>query len=319
MKLKKIIPSILVTITFSLLFTCGEKPIVRKRVVGEQPIRLTYAGGFLQGTYHQMGRTMNSLPYVQLEVLETKGSKENIKLITTGKADIGLVQFDVYIDYMKRFPKLRKVLKIVIPIYAEEVHYISKKKYKWPSRLSRARISIGPDGSGIQDVAKKIFRTIHYNTNRIHIDKSPTKIALQKLLNNEIDGMFIVAGAPIKLLADLGPEYSSKIKLLSFNKTDRNNLVKRGSPFKKRTIRLKTYKWLEKRAKTIAIESILIARNDVSGSDISRLITKMFQNRIELLLSHQKWSEFKTYRIKRFMKNKKPYFHPAALKVLNKL
>jgi TRAP transporter TAXI family solute receptor len=163
-----------------------------------------------KGTYIQIGRDLARLTGecgMNLNVVESAGSLENLvgvknKLYT----QFGIVQSDV-LDYVRVYasndPKLKRSLwgvRIMFPLYNEEVHLLARRDIASLADLAGKRVAIGKKESGtwltatlVLDLAKvKGAQTLDIASDE----------ALSKLLSGEIDALFYVAGAPAPLFAD---------------------------------------------------------------------------------------------------------------------
>jgi TRAP transporter TAXI family solute receptor len=293
--------------------------ISSQKELKSDPGKLTFVSGFEGGTYYKIGDSLNKLPGMEFEVLTTKGTNYNIKMLIDKKADLGLAQMDIWTSYYNK-QEDKSVVKIVLPIYTEEVHIIVQKGMKTLADLKGKKISIGPDDSGSNATGKIILKSLGINPNGKNIDKSSPKDALNKLLKKEIDALFIVAGAPIELLSKLSSKKAKAIKLLPVdNDFYINLLAETGIQYIKGFIKKKKYKWLKKDVPAILVYSAIIARKDLPDSTVTNLTKGIIKNIKTLSKKHNKWKEFVLKQVKFYALYRAKYFHPAAVKVLNSM
>jgi len=288
-------------------------------------VKLRFAGGFSKGTYYQIGKTLDKLPGFEFKVQETKGSQDNINKLMENKTDIALAQMDVFMKMATDYPKLSKKIKVLIPIYAEEVHIIANKNIKKLRKIKNIKVNIGPKGSGIEITTRAILKKLKLLNKKITIDQRSTKDALDALLNKSLDMVFIVAGAPVKLLKSLTQIETSEIHLLPIGKKSRRKLLPNsnayalGFPYSYKKIRRGTYSWVAKTIRTVSVGSVLLIRSEIDDNTVKQLINNIFSNKVELILSHKKWGELDLAVIKKSLSELPNYFHPQVSKMINSL
>ncbi|WP_185962124.1 TAXI family TRAP transporter solute-binding subunit [Palleronia caenipelagi] len=188
-----------------------------------QSIDANILTGGASGTYIQIGRDISAvLPAdgVDLIVNESNGSLENIYgVYKRPQTQLGIVQNDV-LDFIRNLKasdaelnSLAAKVRLVMPLYNEEIHLVARPGLAGLSDLSQARVSVGPQDSGSQLTASLLLDATGV-TPRKTVSLSTTE-ALEAFLAGDIDAFFYVGGAPLKLLADprLTPENSQLLPL----------------------------------------------------------------------------------------------------------
>jgi len=279
---------------------------------------LRFASGFLGGTYNQIARTMNHLPGMSFEVLETKGSTENINLLKNSQADLAFVQLDVLIESGKDDPAVGRDIKILLPVYREEVHILAAKTINSLQDLKGKKVAIGPDGSGTQATALSILKKLKLDK-EISADNSSAEAGLKKLLGNQIDAVFIIAGAPVKILSELNENTSEKFHLLPFSKSEMRNFTSRNGAYSQMILRKNIYPWHAERIETLAVESVLAGKASLSDGMVATIINTIFKNQVELYMSHEKWTELELSFIRKMARRRKILFHPGAYETIFKM
>ena len=152
---------------------------------------LVIATGSPNGNYYKTALEYKKLleaNKINVTLLNTAGSVENIKLLNEGKADIGFVQNGI-------IPQEDKNLDFLANIYYEPLWVFYKNDQytmDYLIQLISKKISIGQEGSGTRDLATKVLLDNGIdNTNSTLLDYS-SSVAKDKLLAGEIDAMFIV-------------------------------------------------------------------------------------------------------------------------------
>ena len=96
--------------------------------------------------------------------------------------------------------RIAKKIKLVFPLYNEEVHLLARKGIASFDDLANRRVAIGREGSGTYLTVRLLFKLSEVVPREmVPID---TDEALAELKAGRIDAMFFVAGYPVKLLAE---------------------------------------------------------------------------------------------------------------------
>ncbi len=166
--------------------------------------------GGAKGTYIQIGRDIAALAGQcgqTLNVIESAGSLENLVAVKKRRnTQFGIVQSDVleYVQtYARNDPELKRSLfgvRIMYPLYNEEVQVLSDRSINSLSDLSGLKVAIGKADSGTFLTATLVFDILRVkDVDRLAI--GPVE-ALPMLLKGEIDAVFFVAGAPTKVFSE---------------------------------------------------------------------------------------------------------------------
>lgn len=162
-----------------------------------------------KGTYIQIGRDIARLSEscgTPLNVVESAGSLENFAGVRNRKnTQFGIVQSDV-LDYLKTFEaddkELQKAVRgvrIMFPLYNEEVHILARNDIKSLKDLEGRKFAVGKKDSGTYLTSSLMLDIVQVKGGErqaINPDE-----ALPKLLSGDIDALFYVAGAPASLFS----------------------------------------------------------------------------------------------------------------------
>jgi uncharacterized protein len=258
------------------------------------PVELGLITGGERGTYYQFGLDMQKLlkqtaPPMALSVFPSKGSVENIYAVYQRPAtQMGIVQSDVlaFVFRIQSDPVLRRIakkVKMVFPLYNEEIHILGRKGIADFDDLADRRVAIGREGSGTYLTARILMKMADITPREtVFID---TDEALAELKAGRIDAMFYVAGYPVKLFTDTVAESDGLALVPVLNKT----VLEFYEPS---SIPAKTYSWQPTPVQTAAIKAVLVSfdfrRADCdSVGRFAQIITK----NINWLITngHPKW------------------------------
>jgi hypothetical protein len=163
--------------------------------------------GGASGTYIKIGRDIAALGKEcgqTLNVVESAGSLENFIGVRNRKnTQFGIVQNDV-LEYLKTFEAKDKEIqqavkgvRIMFPLYNEEVHVLAKNSITRLEDLAGKKVAIGVKDSGTYLTATLMMDILQIKgAEKITINPDQ---ALPKLQSGEIDAFFYVAGAPASL------------------------------------------------------------------------------------------------------------------------
>jgi hypothetical protein len=259
---------------------------------------------------------LDGLPGLSFKIINSQGSNDIINAVNDSMAEFGIVQLDILSDvYNKEISKAQNV-KILMPLYVEEVHLIADKKIKSIDDLKGKTISVSEPNSGSSVTAQIIL-------DKLEIGKSVKEIVylepadgLAKLQDGKIDALFIVSGSPVELLSALPKEFGDKYHLLVFNNERYEKITAEQYNYQKAFIQKNDYPWLDGDIKTIAVISSFIVNKNVPDAEVEKFIKTIFSNIEELEKKHPKWKELDEDEIAWYLKNYPDQFHPAAKKAL---
>ena len=186
-----------------------------------------------RGTYYAIGQDLAKLVApqagIELEVMPTSGSAENIKLLRHEPGvKLAIVQADVYQAFVdrasganKEAARIIRPLRVILPLYNTEIHYLARadSDLNYIHDLKDAKINGGLVGSGAAFITHTLYRMM-FNGAIPEASASylPNNEALVKLIGDKsIDVAVVAAGQPAPLIANMKPEAQKFIKLLKFD------------------------------------------------------------------------------------------------------
>lgn len=212
-----------------------------------------------KGTYYQFGLNMQRLVGqrdIDLSVYTSKGSVENVYAVyQKPRTQLGIVQSDVlaFVARVQTDPVLKRIakkIKMVFPLYNEEIHLLGRKEITDFDDLTDRRVAIGREGSGTYLTARLLFKVSEVQPREMLL--IDTDEALAELKAGRIDAMFYVAGYPVKLFAENVTQTDgfALIPILNKSITEFYPVVQ---------IPAKTYVWQSSPVDTVAVKAVLIS------------------------------------------------------------
>lgn len=209
----------------------------------------TIVTGGKTGTYYQIGNNLKDIVSPALEVRDSKGSWANVEdLSQTKGVGLAIVQSDVYSafvylrdnpdvprDTRRQYAHLLANLRVFMPLYREEIHFLVRKDspMEYIHQIKGARIWMDAEKSGTYLTALNIYSKMFNERPQVVApfinptvtgDDEGTKTrrsALMVLSDPDyykdfpkMDVIVLVGGQPLKLLAANVPD---NLKLLKFD------------------------------------------------------------------------------------------------------
>jgi TRAP transporter TAXI family solute receptor len=175
----------IVALGFAVAFLFVEPP---------PPSRLTIAAGGTSGAYHAFAQRYKAAlarSDIELEVLETAGSVENLALLRDGKADVALLQGGVL------EAEAEPALSSLGALFYEPL-WLFYRDWQTRDRLldfAGLRVAIGPDGSGGRALLARLFAANGLDAGRVQFSDLGGEAAVEALLADEVDAYGLVAAA----------------------------------------------------------------------------------------------------------------------------
>ncbi|MEW5733793.1 MAG: TAXI family TRAP transporter solute-binding subunit [Thermodesulfobacteriota bacterium] len=288
---------LLTFLAFALVFASGAS--------AAEPLRVATGGP--NGTYCAFAKEIAAAAKGQgldIEVLNTAGSMENIKLLKTGKADVAFVQSDVLGFLLQTEKNAAREFKVIFPLYNEEVQILANNKIQSISDFKGKRIVTGSQRSGSWlTVSNIIFQLAIPTVNKI-TDMDPDD-AVIAVLTGRADAMVYVGGRPTPLFTKLekmaqDPKQCKLLQKVHMLPVDDSKLL--SAYYTQSTLGPSDYSWMSSQIPTLAVKAYMIrfdpqynaseVRANPKDQQISQLI-KVVRDNIETWKKsgHDKWKQ----------------------------
>jgi len=165
--------------------------------------------GGASGTYIQIGKDIAGIGAecgLKMNVQESAGSIENVLAVRDRpRTQLGIAQSDV-LEYVRTFQsedpvlaRAAKGIRIVFPLYDEEIHVLAKREIADLQGLNGKKVSTGVEGSGNSLTASLLLDLLKVKpAERVKLNPADS---LAALLKGDIDAFFYVVGAPAALFS----------------------------------------------------------------------------------------------------------------------
>ena len=246
--------------------------------------RLAFATGGQQGEYFSFGSLIAN--YVsrntstQLNVIASSGAMQNIEALSKGDVQLAFVQSDVgfYASRGTRlFDKKYENFSTVAQLYPEPVQIITlTPEIESIEDLRGMTVSVGAAGSGTYFNAVDVFNAYGME---LGVDVNPVYesfgSSVEALKAGKIDAAFIVAGAPTPAVSELAK--SAKVYVVSFDDKHIMDLIAKCPYYGRFDVPKATY-GADADDVTVAVHSVIVARDDVSANDVYNFMYGVFEN-----------------------------------------
>ena len=169
----------------------------------------TIATGPNDGSYFQIAQDIKNVAGkdgIDIQVMASKGSVENIELLSAGKTDLAIVQLDALrfvSDVLKQKQgfDLFDNIKVIMNLYPEEIHVLSNKEdIQSFYQLDGKRISVGTEGGGTAITAAVL---LSFYDIKATVSFDTFDDAMKKLEQGTLDAVMFVGGAPVPFIGKL--------------------------------------------------------------------------------------------------------------------
>ncbi len=255
------------------------------------------ATGGTGGTYYPFGGAMANIWNTKIEGMNvtaqaTGASAENLRLISKGEAEFGIVQNDV-MDYayngtdMFAGQKLDN-LATIGTLYPEVIQIAASKSsgIKTIADMKGKRVSVGDAGSGVEFNAKQILEGYGMTFDDIKKANLSFKESSDGLQNGTLDACFVTAGVPNAALQELA--ISAGLVLLPVDGAGAVDIMSKHAFYTKMTIPAGTYAGQDSDVNTVAIKATLAVSAKLDEKTVYAMTKALFENQAELAQSHAK-------------------------------
>jgi len=264
-----------------------------------------------RGTYYAFGNDLAKFvapdARIQLEVLATPGSAENVKLLRYEPGvKFAIIQADVFQAFIDKAgagnpdaARMIRPLRVILPLYNTEIHYIVRadSPMNYLHDIKDAKINGGLIGSGSAYITHTLYRMMfgqpmpEANASYLSFEEGLTKLITDK----SVDVAIVTAGQPAPLIVNMKPEAQKYIKFLKFDPNHPSSKLPL-TTYTTATVRKSSYPHiLNEDVTTIAVGVFLVTYDyNMQGTvdHMVRFARSLCQNFPQLQAEgHPKWRE----------------------------
>ena len=283
------------------------------------------ATGGTGGVYYPLGGGLanilgKSIPGVVVTAQVTGGSVDNLRLLGTGKAQIGFTQVDAAWDAVEgkdKFASGKLNIKALAVLYPNHMHVVTTASTKIANvaGMKGRRVSTGSTGSATEVFANRVLEAAGLDHARdIRKERLGVAESVNAIKDNKIEAFFWVGGLPTAAVTDLAATPNTRIVMIDYaDLVDKMN-AKYGPLYSATSIPKATYKGMDADNKNIAVWNILAVNGSMDDKTAHEITKVLFEKQADLALVH---AEGKNFGLKvQSNANAGIPFHPGAIKYL---
>jgi hypothetical protein len=221
---------------------------------------------------------------VEIRVLPSEGSKQNLAWLAAGRADLALAQSDIaWNAYSGKGGFLKPVtsLRVIAPLYTEAVHILVRQTLyiHRVEDLRGKRVAVGPAGSGTEANATQLLGTAGLTLAEIDPRHLSVEEAMAGLRRADLDAAFVTSGVPSEVVTGVLRDRSATLLEPDQNFLER---LRRIFPFYlTKNIETSDYPHLDEQVTTAGVQALLVGRKDLPEAVIDHLVQALSSKRLK--------------------------------------
>ncbi|MFE0136523.1 TAXI family TRAP transporter solute-binding subunit [Streptomyces sp. NPDC059037] len=181
--------------------------------------RMTFSTGVKNAVYERYGKLLRTavaqdMPKVDVELLNSQGSQENVERVATGKADFTIAAADAVEKYRLEGGAGAGRLRGCARLYDDYVQLVVRRSsdIEKAADLRDKRVAVGQPRSGVRLIADRVLKAADLDPEKdltavdAGIDKAPTL-----LKKGDIDAFFWSGGLPTSSVLELSEEFDIRL------------------------------------------------------------------------------------------------------------
>jgi TRAP transporter TAXI family solute receptor len=280
---------------------------------------LVIATGGTAGTYYPFAGAMSNIWNTKIKDMNvtaqtTGGSVENVRLINKKDVELALAQSDTLDQAwngMEAFKEPFKGMSAIATMFPEIVQIVVRADtpIKTFPDLKGKKVGVGAPGSGTEASYRQMLDA--YGMKREDVNSQYLSFAesAEAFKDKHIDAFYVIAGIPVSAIMDVSMQNEIRILPLSADITAK--LVQKYPFLAAVKIPANTYRGQTEDVPTVAVNSVLIAGNQLKPEVVYNLTKVLFENQPQLAAAHAKGKELN---LQRAVLGVSIPFHPGAVK-----
>lgn len=266
----------------------------------QQQTLLSIAAGPSGGTWHPIGGMIGNIvnrnvPGVRVNVESTEGGVENVRLLGTGQADIGLCIAATVLNgyqgappYAQSFGNLRTLIASFQLGYLQMV-VLEESSLQSVKDIQGHRVGLGPAGHGSIPRQREIYQEMGVSFEDFTPIYLPFCDSLQSLGDRRLDAAVLYMAPPAPALIEFG--VTNQFRLLPLELEYRERLVEKYAYFVPTTISRDAYDQGVD-VPTIATANVILIREEVPEEAVYQITKALLEHLDEFRAGHPSMQEF---------------------------
>jgi len=260
---------------------------------------LSIGSGNTGGVYYPLAGGLaqvlsRHVPGWQVTAEVTGGSIDNLKLVGSGRADIGFSMADAAWDAYSgndRFAGKKLPLRALVVLYPNRMHVVTVEGTGITSLkdLDGKRVSLGSPGGATEVWAMRILEA-HGLQDRIKRERLSVNESVNAIKDRKIDAFFWGGGVPTAAVTDLAATPGVKIQLIEHGDVV-DALNKRYGPLYSRSVIPKSaYPGMAKDSSNANVWNVLFVNANMSDDVAYAIVKTVFDRRSDMIAVHKEFA-----------------------------
>ena len=289
----------------------------------QEKINISIGTGGTGGVYYPMGGGMANiltkyLPGMQATAEVTGGSNANLKLLGTGKSEVGFSMADAgwnAINGMEFFKDGKIAVRTLVVLYPNRMHVVTVEGtgINRIADLKGKRVSTGDATGATRTMAWRVLEAAGVDHDKdIRRENLGVAESVSALKDRKIDAFFWVGGVPTAAVTDLATTPGTKIKILDHAELVESMNRKYGPLYVKDSMPARAYPGQDQPVPIASVWNILVAHERMSDAVAYNIVKTIFDKKPELIAVHK---EAQNIEYQYQTNNASPIpFHPGAIR-----
>ena len=299
-------------------------PLLAASAIAQGKTNLSIGTGGTGGVYYPLGGGMANIltkhvPGWQVTAEVTGASVDNMKLLNTGKTDVGFTMADTAWEAfigVDKFKDGKVPIRTLMVLYPNRTHVVTVEGtgINTMQDLKGKRISVGSPGSGTEILSLRLLEAYGL-TNDVKRERLSIAESVNAIKDRKIDAFIWSGGLPTAAVTDLAATPGTKIKLIDHLEAIEPLNKKYGPLYVKDVIPQATYTGMDKTANILTVWNILAVSEKMPDSVAYTIVKTLFEHKPDLVATHK---EAANLLIECQTSSHAPIpFHPGAIKYFN--
>jgi len=260
--------------------------------------QISITTGGTGGVYYPLGGGMANIlskyvPGMTATAEVTGGSVDNLKLIASGKSEVGFSMVDAAWDGYKgagKFKDAPVAARTLMVLYPNRMQVVTVEGsgINKLSDLRGKRVSTGAAGSGVEVMALRVLEAMGIDPKKdIHQERLGASESVNAIKDRKIDAFFWVGGVPTAAITDLAATPGVKVKLIDHSEAIAAMNQKYGPLYVKGVIPANAYAGQDKPVENIDVWNILVTSDKMSNDMAYQIVKTLMEKKPELVAVHK--------------------------------
>jgi len=268
-------------------------------VAAQQKLTLSIGSGGTGGVYYPLGGGLaqvlsRHVPGWQATAEVTGGSVDNLKLVGTGKADLGFSMADAAWDAYSgndKFTGRKLPLRTLMVLYPNRMHVVTTEAsgIETMKDLVGKRVSVGSAGSATEVMAVRVLEAYGL-ADSVKRERLSVNESVNAMKDRKIDAFFWAGGVPTAAVTDLAATPGVKIRLLDHAGAVEAMNKRFGPLYSPNVIPKSVYPGMARDSTNATVWNVLVV-NAAMPDDVAYTIVKIvFERKSELVAVHKEFA-----------------------------